>query len=160
MPSLFNLPLAPRLTFIYPQAVQARHYLHQSSSSPPIFICLSPSSYYVGLSSYPLNAHDFAVIYSLSELLVSSKTNYWNTFLAVIPCFNNHANGLHHSNRISRCVTILTISFVVLISTTYYQTLLLSSFLINDPPVPSLSMQEIVQENCVDRLILLRQRAT
>jgi hypothetical protein len=85
-----------------------------------------------------------SVIYSLAELLNSSLTHLWNTFLAVIPCYNSHADALEHSNTITRCVTIITISFVVLISTTYYQTLLLSNSLLTEPPVPPLSMQDIV----------------
>ena len=68
--------------------------------------------------------------------------------MAAIPCFNSQADALEHNNSITRCVTILTISFVVLISTTYYQSLLLSSFLVKDYLIPPMSIQELVQYLC------------
>ncbi len=85
------------------------------------------------------------VIYSLAGLIIPPEANLWNTFVSVIPWFNCQADALRHCNSVTRCVTILTISFTVLISTIYYETLLLSSFLIKDPPVAPLSMQDIVQ---------------
>jgi hypothetical protein len=93
-----------------------------------------------------------AIIHSLAERLILSETNVWKTFVAVIPCFNSHADAIEHRNSFHRCVTTLTISFVVIISTVYYQTLLLSSCLVKNDLAPPLSMQEIVH-NCVGHQI-------
>src|ERR1700722_4122525 len=103
------------------------------------------------LLNYAKSAHFKTVIHSLADLYKSSsalKNNIWNTFVATMPCFNNQADALQHCNTFTRCVTIITISFVVLISTTYYQTLLLSSFLVKDTFVPPLTMQEIASKLC------------
>lgn len=53
-----------------------------------------------------------------------------------MPYSNSQAPALEHSNSISRCVAIITASIFVLLSTAYYQTLLLSSLVVKNSIQP------------------------
>jgi hypothetical protein len=62
----------------------------------------------------------------IEQVRPSHKFNCLDVATAVLPCFNNQAPKLEHSNSLARCVAIIVTSIFVFLGTTYYQTLLLS----------------------------------
>ncbi len=61
---------------------------------------------------------------------------WWDVGIALLPCFNSQAPALHDLNSTARCAAVITGSIFVLLCTTYYQTLLLSSRYVRSYSIP------------------------
>ena len=117
-----NAYMASRIAAVY----------SQQSATAPAGMSLSGMAAGISLDVYITMLFTWCALVFLFALIDYVRTSYktvfqwWNTGTAIMPFLNCQAPGLEHCQSPSRCVAVATASIFVLLSTTYYQTLLLS----------------------------------
>ncbi len=88
----------------------------------------------------------------------SPSSSWWRAAVAAIPCFNNQAPDQLNVDTLTRRIVVMVIGGTAVLTTTVYQTLLLSSLLVQNTPGTPLSPHSLVQQIANNQLKIMFPR--